>query len=111
MDAICLTLLESFSSIPIETMIMEKPFFGSNLDFMKDVCGKHCIYIDPFNSRDIAYKISEFFKLSEIYRKNWLNDAKSFVNQLPNANERCHNYMNIIISKLKKGGLIFYEVN
>ena len=101
MDAIVMpTLLESFSSIPIETMVMEKPFFGSNLDFMKDVCGKHCIYIDPFNSRDIAYRISEFFKLSEIDRKNWLNDAKSFVNQLPNANERCHNYMSIIISKL-----------
>ena len=104
MDAIVMpTLLECFSSLPLETMIMEKPFFGSNLDFMKDVCGKHCIYIDPFNSRDIAYRISEFFKLSEINKRNWLNDAKSYVNTMPNANERCNNYMNIIRFKLREG--------
>ena len=95
------TLLESFSSIPLETMVMEKPFFGSNLDFMKDVCGKYCIYINPHNSKDIANKISGFFSLSQIDQKNWIKDAKSYVNHLPNAYERCNNYIDIIRLKLK----------
>ena len=97
MDAIVMpTLLESFSSIPLESMIMSKPFFGSNLDFMHDVCGKHCIYIDPLDSKDIAYKIKKFFELNELEKDTWLIDAKRYVSQLSNAKERCLKYLEII---------------
>ena len=104
MDAIVMpTLLESFSSIPLETMIMSKPFFGSNLDFMRDVCGEHCIYIDPLDSKDISYKIYKFFELSEFDKDQWLKNAKRYVNQLSNAKERCLKYLEIIRLKTHKG--------
>ena len=103
MDLILMpTLLESFSSIPIESMIMEKPFFGSNLDFMKDVCGNYCIYIDPFNSKDIASNINLFINQSYQKKKKWINKAKNYANQLPDAYERCNQYMNIIKKKINK---------
>jgi hypothetical protein len=44
------SLLECFSAVPIETMMVGKPLFASSLSFIQDVCLEYCNYFDPLDS-------------------------------------------------------------
>src|SRR5690606_28113881 len=38
------SLLECFSATPLEALVMRKPLFASNKDFVRDVCADHATY-------------------------------------------------------------------
>lgn len=90
------TLLECFSAVPIETMIMKKPLFASSLPFVVDCCGSNSIYFDPLDFNSIAKSIYDFFNLSELQRNNFVNKAYNFARSYPDAKARANAYMEVI---------------
>ena len=62
MDAMIFpSLLECFSSMPLETMFMKKPLFASDRPFNREICGPHANYFDPLSPIDAADKIFNVF--------------------------------------------------
>lgn len=95
------SLLECFSATPLEAMVMEKPLFASNRNFVRDVCQNHAIYIDPLDADDIAYKIAEYFK-SGTENKAKLKLAKEYALNFSSAEERAIKYLEIINNHLEE---------
>lgn len=89
------SLLECFSATPLEAMVMEKPLFASNREFVRDVCRNHAIYIDPLNADDIASKIAYYFKSGKIDKVR-LQDAKEHACNFSSAKSRAEHYLKII---------------
>lgn len=63
MDAIVFpSLLECFSSTPLEAMAMKRPLFASDRPFNRDVCGDHARYFDPVSPLSAADAIAAWFR-------------------------------------------------
>lgn len=90
------SLLECFSAVPIETMIVNRPLFASNLSFIRDVCGDHCRYFDPLDPFDIARVIDAYFCLSVSERALHCKDALTHVQRYPGPQERAAKYLSVI---------------
>lgn len=90
------SLLECFSAVPIEAMIVNRPLFASNLSFIRDVCGDHCMYFDPLDPFDIARVIDAYFSLSTAERELHCKDALAHVQRYPGPQERATKYLNVI---------------
>lgn len=90
------SLLECFSAVPIEAMMMRKPLFASELPFIKDCCFNHANYFDPLSINSMALSINNYFLLPEESRIESLNIAYQFVLSYPAAKERATSYINII---------------
>lgn len=93
------SLLECFSATPLEAMVMEKPLFASDRDFVRDVCHDYAIYIDPLNADDIASKIAIYFQ-SDNTDKVRLREAKSHALNFSSAETRAKQYLEIINNHL-----------
>lgn len=90
------SLLECFSAVPIESMTMERPLFGSDLPFMRDVCGDLCQYFDPLIASDIARVIDAYFRLPVNVQRQWCSAAKAHVLRFPGPEERALKYLHVI---------------
>lgn len=90
------SLLECFSAVPIEAMMVKKPLFASDLPFIRDVCDDHCNYFDPMDAADIARSIIEYFKQPENYQAGWINGAYEHVQKYHGPAERAEKYMALI---------------
>ena len=65
MDAIIFpSLLECFSATPLEAMAMEKPFFASDREFIRDVCSDYALYFDPEDPISAANVINDYLENS-----------------------------------------------
>jgi hypothetical protein len=95
------TLLECFSAVPIETMMMKKPLFASNLPFLVDCCGQHAIYFDPLDSNSIAKSVYDFFIRSEVERVSFVSTAHDFVQRYPDAQARANSYLTVVQNAVK----------
>lgn len=89
------SLLECFSATPLEAMVMQKPLFASDRDFVRDVCHDYAIYINPLNADDIAFKIANYFQFSKIDEAK-LQKAKQHALSFSSAEERAKKYLKII---------------
>jgi glycosyltransferase involved in cell wall biosynthesis len=96
------SLLECFSAVPIETMMIKKPLFASNLSFIHDICGDHCNYFNPLDASDIARVVHEYFNLPVAQQKDRTNLAYQFVQKYPGPFERSKSYMSIIKETLTR---------
>lgn len=94
------SLLECFSAVPLETMMMKKPLFASNLPFMVDICNQYAIYVDPLSPQDIAKNIYTWFQKIETERDAFLQEAYSFSMSYPDATARAVKYLDILRQKL-----------
>lgn len=94
------SLLECFSAVPIESMMVKKPLFASDLSFIHDVCGDCCKYFNPLDANDIARLISEYFMQSESQQNDWVNAAYTHVQKYPGPVDRAEKYMTIIDDSL-----------
>lgn len=94
------SLLECFSAVPIETMMLNKPLFASDLPFIRDVCAKHCNYFDPLDEVSIADAIYKYFILPRANQESFTRSAFTFVQNYPNPNERAVGYLKLIDSHL-----------
>lgn len=95
------SLLECFSAVPIETMMVGRPLFASNLSFIHDVCGDHCQYFDPLDAADIARVIDAYFRLSPQERQRQCDAAKAHVRRYSDPQERAARYLSLIRSALR----------
>ena len=89
------SLLECFSATPLEAMVMEKPLFASDRDFVRDVCHDYAIYIDPLDADDIALKIANYFQSDKI-NTTQLKEAKEHAFNFSSARSRAEQYLKII---------------
>ena len=96
------SLLECFSAVPIETLIMKRPLFASNLSFIKDVCGEHCNYFLPLDPADIARVIDAYFHLPLLQQQNFCEVAYAYVKRFPEADKRAAQYLKLIGEALSK---------
>lgn len=100
MDAVIFpSLLECFSATPLESMIMEKPLFASNRNFVKDVCKEHAHYFEPTDPNSGAAIIDEYFsKLENDSYENVkkLNLAKEYAVNFSSPKGRAEEYIKII---------------
>lgn len=90
------SLLECFSAVPIEAMMVKKPLFASDLPFIRDVCGNFCNYFNPLDPQDIAKVICEYFNRSEKLQNDAIEKAYHHVQKYPGPIERANHYMRII---------------
>ncbi|PUE47640.1 glycosyltransferase [Limnohabitans sp. 2KL-51] len=90
------SLLECFSAVPIETMMVGRPLFASNLSFMQDVCGDHCQYFDPHNPADIARVIDSYFRQTKSEKQRMCDEARTHVQRYPSPQQRAENYLGVI---------------
>lgn len=89
------SLLECFSATPLEAMVMKKPLFASDRDFVRDVCKEYAIYFDPLNANDIASKIAIYFNSTK-YDEIQLQEAKEYALNFSSAENRAKKYLEII---------------
>jgi glycosyltransferase involved in cell wall biosynthesis len=97
------SLLECFSATPLEAMVMQRPLFASERNFVRDCCAEHAIYIDPLDSKDIAEKIHAWFVVKPAQEKAMhIEQAYQHVLTLPNSKDRALGYINIINQQLNR---------
>lgn len=103
MDGVIFTsLMECFSATPLEAMIMRRPLFASDRDFVRDCCADHAIYINPLDPIDIAKKINDWFSFqSKENQAQRIEQAYKHVASLPNSRDRAISYINIIKKQLQ----------
>ncbi len=94
------SLLECFSATPIEAMMMRKPVFASDRNFIRDACGDDLVYFDPNDINDIAYKIYKYFFKDNLSHNKILN--KSYIRALKYNNpiNRAKKYIKILNNNL-----------
>jgi glycosyltransferase involved in cell wall biosynthesis len=96
------SLLECFSAVPIEAMIMKKPLFISDMPFFRDVCRDWGNYFDPYDVADISNSVADYFSQPKDKRNAGLHDASCFAMKYANPSERARKYMDIIFGQLSK---------
>lgn len=95
-DAVFLpTLLETFTAVYPEAMVMGKPILTSNYGFAKDVCGDAAEYFNPLDAKNIRDKIVLVARDPARY-EDLVRLGKKRVEIFPSANERAKEYINII---------------
>lgn len=99
------SLLECFSAVPIEAMMLKKPLFASDLPFIRDVCGEHCNYFNPLDAKDIARSIYEYYKLPAGQKESGIDSAYIFVQRYPGPDKRAEKYLSLMNDLLLGDGL------
>ncbi|MCM2379524.1 glycosyltransferase [Pseudomonas marginalis] len=94
------SLLECFSAVPIESMLMGKPLFASDLSFIKDCCKEFANYFVPEDADSAAAAIANYFTKSPDERKRFIHEAKIFVSTYPSATDRADSYLGLIQREL-----------
>lgn len=89
------SLLECFSATPLEAMVMGKPLFASDKDFVKNVCFENATYFNPLDSNDIAHKIVNYYKLNPSSSKG-LDKARMHALNFSSARNRAEKFLEII---------------
>ena len=94
------SMLECFSAVPIEAMMMKRPLFASDLPFIRDCCHEHAHYFDPLNVESMALAVASYFKLDAAARNDGLARAHEFVRGYPGPQERAESYLTIVLKAL-----------
>lgn len=106
MDAVVFpSLLECFSAVPIEAMMVKKPLFASNLSFIQDVCGDNANYFEPLDPMDIARVVHDYFNLPAVEQHRRIEAAYAHVKRYPGPVERSKSYIEVIKDVLMKTGI------
>jgi len=102
MDAMILpSLLECFSIMPFETMVMKKPLFVSDRSFNREICGSHAYYFDPLSPESAAKIIHKVFTGSRSKNKALLLAQKHAI-KFSNDKERTEKYLALLTENTKK---------
>ena len=97
MDAIIFpSLLECFSATPLEAMAMEKPFFASDREFIRDVCSDYALYFDPEDPISAANVINDYLENSYGKDSFRLREAKHHALNFSSPKQRAEKYLEII---------------
>lgn len=89
------SLLECFSATPLEAMVMKKPLFASDKDFVRDVCGDSAFYFDPLDIENMSDVIASYF-CGGVDMKVHLDKANRKAANFSCARDRAIKYLEII---------------
>lgn len=96
MDAVIFpSLLECFSATPLESLVMERPLFASDRDFVRDICGEYAYYFDPVDPDSAAEVICSYMSICRGGDRGRIKLAKEHVVNFSNARGRALAYMDI----------------
>lgn len=90
------SLLECFSAVPLEAMVLEKPLFASDLEFIRDCCREYAYYFDPLSPESIAESVIKGVAEATVDLKK----AKAHALSFGGAGRRAKEYLSLI----KSGG-------
>lgn len=93
------SFLECFSATPLESMMMKKPLFSSDLSFIRDCSKGFAYYFDPLDINNMAKVIAEYY-INKDDDNLALEEAKSYSNSFSNAKIRAEKYLAIIKKSL-----------
>ena len=94
------SLLECFSAVPIESMLIGKPLFASDLPFIRDCCKTYANYFTPEDADSAAAVIADYYGRSLTEQKSFVNEAQRFVSSYPSAADRAEAYLTMIRNEL-----------
>ena len=97
------SLLECFSATPLEALVMERPLFASDRNFVRDVCASHAYYFNPLDPEDASNVIAKYINQNQSDEKKYLIDAKYYATNFSNAKQRALDYFNLMIA-VSSGG-------
>lgn len=96
------SLVECFSATPLEAMVMEKPIFASDRQFVRDVCGDFAFYFNPYDPYDVGKKISQYIQSDFGQDHARLARAKEHAITFSNPRGRAEKYLEVIRGLLQK---------
>lgn len=97
MDAVIFpSLLECFSATPLEAMVLKKPIFASDRDFVRNVCKDFALYFDPQRPDAAADLIADYIKTQAGHDEAKLVAAREYVIQFSSARQRAEEYLKIM---------------
>lgn len=94
------SLLECFSAVPIESMLIGKPLFASDLPFIRDCCKTYANYFTPEDADSAAAVIADYYSRPLAEQESFVSDAQRFVNSYPSAADRADSYLTLIRREL-----------
>ena len=98
--AICPSLLECSSALPLESIYMGRPLFCSDRAFHRDALGQYANYFDPLDAISAARLIDDWFhSLDDTRRERFLTEAKIWAESWPTALDRSKLYLARILSR------------
>lgn len=102
MDAVIFpSLLECFSATPLEAMVMEKPLFASDRQFVRNVCGDFAWYFDPLDPESAFNQIRLYIENIFGRDSDRLTLARKHAQSFSSAEQRAEQYLQIIRSELE----------
>ena len=102
--AIFPSLLESFSSNPLEAMASGIPLFASDRDFVRTVCGDIPFYFDPEDADSAASMVALAVRQGPPSWMSRVDAGTRRVAMMPSAEERARAYLDLIDVQLKTDG-------
>ena len=94
------SLLECFSAVPIESMLIGKPLFASDLPFIRDCCKTYANYFKPEDAESAAAVIADYYGRPLTEQESFVSDAQHFVSSYPSAEDRAESYLTLIRREL-----------
>ncbi len=94
------SLLECFSAVPIESMLIGKPLFASDLPFIRDCCKTYANYFTPEDADSAAAVIADYYRMPLAEQESFVSDAQRFVSFYPSAADRADSYLTLIRREL-----------
>lgn len=94
------SILECFSATPLEALAMKKPLFASNRDFVRDICGNHAFYFDPFDPNSAAEVIACYINELRHRDDRRLELAREHALKFSDPRTRAERYLEIIRNTL-----------
>ena len=90
------SLLECFSSAPLEAMAMRKPLFLSDRPFNRDVVNRYGHYFDPMNPAGAATAIACYIRNTQ-FPDSTLQVASDYAFSFSSARERAKQYLRCLL--------------
>jgi len=94
------SLLECFSAVPIESMLIGKPLFASDLPFIRDCCKTYANYFTPEDADSAAAVIADYYSRPLAEQESFVSDAQRIVSSYPSAADRADSYLTLIRREL-----------
>lgn len=98
------SLLECFSAVTLESLIMAKPLFASDMPFNREVCSRFAFYFDPLNADEAAASIAKYFLSKESF-SDVLESGRLYATSFSSPENRAKEYLQIILDILGQGNV------
>lgn len=90
------SFLECFSATPLEAMVMRKPLFASDKQFVRDVCGDFAQYFDPLDPESAADSVAKYILHDRELSAVRLEEARAHAVNFSSSRSRALSYLKVL---------------